>query len=146
MKLLWALGVVVSSLFGWVAYMAADIQPPYVYDAAGSYIVPAIADDGDQITVKWKLKQVNRICPGSNRRYLFEKKTGIILASYDPMPAAADAAIKDGYLNRTFLLPRGLLPSGEIGYRATVCYECNPLQKFVKPLCLTTPDISFWIR
>jgi len=125
--------------------MAADNQPPYEYDAANSYIVPSIANDGDQLTVRWKIK-VNRICPGSNSRVLFDRQTGVVLASYDPTPAAVSASIKDGYLNRTFLLPRGALPSGEIGYRATVCYQCNLLQKFVKPLCVTTPELTFRVR
>ena len=146
MKVYWAVGIVVSSLLGWVAFMAADNTPPYVYDAAGSYIVPTTAEDGGQITVKWKLKQVNRMCPGASRRVLFDKVTGVILASYDPTPAAISDSIKDGYLNRTFLLPRELLQPGEVGYRATVCYECNLFQKLARPLCVTTPDLSFWIR
>ena len=145
MKQLWAGGAFAALLFGWVAFMAADNQPPYEYDAANSYIVPLVANDGDQILVRWKIK-VNRICPGSGRRMLFDKKTGVILASYDPTPAAISDSIKDGYLNRTFLLPRGGLPQGEIGYRSTVCYECNPFQKFIKPLCVTTPDLTFSVR
>lgn len=146
MKLLMIIGIALSSILGWIAFMAADNQPPYEYDVVNSYVVPSLADDGDQITVKWKLSRINRICPGSNRRVLFDRTTGVILAVYDPTPAAISSSIKDGYLNRTFLLPRGALPSGEIGYRATVCYECNLFQKFIKPLCVTTPDLMFRIR
>lgn len=146
MKTLWALCLSISGALGWIGFMAADNQPPYEYDVAQSYVVPSVANDGDQITVKWKLLKINRICPGSNRRVLFDKTTGVVLASYDPTPAAVSSSIADGYLNRTFLLPRGALPSGEIGYRATVCYECNLLQKFVRPLCVTTPDLTFRIR
>ena len=145
MKRFWIAGVGIACVTGWLAFMAADNQPPYEYDAANSYIVPSIANDGDQLTVRWKIK-VNRICPGSNSRVLFDRQTGVVLASYDPTPAAVSASIKDGYLNRTFLLPRGALPSGEIGYRATVCYQCNLLQKFVKPLCVTTPELTFRVR
>lgn len=140
------IGTILAFLFAWVAFMAADNQPPYEYDTANSYIVPAVADDGDQITVRWKLFRVNRLCPGSNRRVLFDKKTKVILAAYDPIPAAIQESLKDGYLNRTFLLPRGALPSGEIGYRATVCYECNLFQRFFRPLCVATPEITFHIR
>ncbi len=147
MKLHWIIGSIFAILFGWVAFMAADNQAPYGYDAANSYIIPAVADDdGDQITVMWKLLRVNRACPGASQRMLFDKKTGVILATYDAAPAALTSSVKDGYLNRTFLLPRGALPSGEIGYRATVCYECNHFQKFVRPLCVTTPDLTFRIR
>ena len=146
MKLLMIIGIAISSILGWIAFMAADNQPPYEYDVVNSYVVPSLADDGDQITVKWKLSRINRICPGSNCCVLFDKTTGVILAAYDPTPAAISSSIKDGYLNRTFLLPRGALPSGEIGYRATVCYECNLFQKFIKPLCVTTPDLMFRIR
>lgn len=143
MKFPWIIGGVFAVLFGWVAFMAADNQPPYEYDAANSYVVPSPANDGEQITVKWKLSKVNRVCPGSNRRMLFDPKTKVLLATYDPTPAAFSASLVDGYLNRTFLLPRGALPSGEIGYRATVHYECNLFQKYVRPLVVTTPDLIF---
>ncbi|HEX2558401.1 MAG TPA: hypothetical protein VHK86_08790, partial [Nitrososphaera sp.] len=132
-------------LLGWIAFMAADNQPPYEYDAENSFIIPSVADDGDQIRVMWKITKVNRICPGSNRRVLFDPKTGAHIATYDPTPAAFSDSLRDGYLNRAFQLPRQL-PSGPIGYRATVCYECNPFQKFLKPLCVTTPDLFFTIR
>lgn len=136
-------GAIMAGLFGWIAYMAADTTPPYEFDAANSYIVPSTAHDGDQITVKWKLSKINRVCLGSNRRVLFDPKTRVILAAYDPTPAAISESIVDGYLNRTFLLPRGALPEGQIGYRANVCYECNPLQRYFKPLCISTPELFF---
>lgn len=143
MKAIWIAGLNVACLFGWVAFMAADNLPPYEYDGANSYVIPSPARDGDQITVKWKLLKVNRVCPGSNRRILFDPRTKVILATYDPSPAAVSSSMVDGYLNRTFLLPRGALPSGEIGYRATVYYECNLFQKYIRPLVVTTPDIIF---
>jgi hypothetical protein len=153
MKKLWrelkwqcAIGMILAGMFAWVAFMMADNEPPYEYDAEQSYIVPSKAHDGDQITVKWKLAKVNRICPGSNRRVLFDPKTHVILASYDPTPAAVSDSIEDGYLNRTFLLPRGVLPSGKIGYRANVCYECNIFQKIIKPLCIATPNLFFQVE
>lgn len=141
-----AIGVFVSSLLGWVAFMMADNTPPYVYDAERSYIKPSVVDDGDQVTVMWSIKKVNRICPGASVRTLFDPKTKVILASYDPSPAAISSSLVNGYLNRTFQLPRSLLPPGPIGYRATVCYECNLFQKLAKPLCVTTPDLFFEVR
>lgn len=143
--LLFFIAAITSSIMGWFAFMAADNQPPYEYDLTASYIVPSVADEGSQITVKWKLAKINRVCPGSNQRTLFDPKTRVILASYDPTPAAIADSIKVGYLNRTFLLPSSL-PSGEIGYRAKVCYECNLFQKFIRPLCVTTPELTFRIR
>lgn len=135
------IGVILCGLFAWAAFMAADTMPPYEYDVENSYIIPSKAHDGDQITVMWKLKKVNRLCPGSNSRILFDPKTRVQLATYDPTPAAISDSIKDGYLNRTFLLPRAL-PDGEIGYRADVCYICNPLQR-IFPLCISTPELYF---
>lgn len=150
MRVLWRelkwqviIGTILSGLFAWVAFMVADNEPPYEYDVGKSYIVPSVAHDGDQITVIWKLNKINRVCPGSNRRILFDPKTHVILASYDPTPAAVSESITDGHLNRTFLLPRGALPSGPIGYRANVCYECNLFQRFIKPLCIATPELFF---
>ena len=142
MRLPWIFGITIASGLGWLAFMMADNEPPYEYDAERSFIVPSKAHDGEQVTVMWKLKTVNRICPGSNRRVLFDPTTRVILASYDPTPAAVSESIKDGYLNRTFLLPRAL-PAGLIGYRANVCYECNPFQRFIKPLCVATPELFF---
>jgi len=137
------IGLWLASIFGAGAFMLSDNVQPYEYDAEHSYIVPSTAHDGEQITVMWKLKKINRICPGSNHRVLFDPKTHVILASYDPTQAAVAESIKDGYLNRTFLLPREVLPRGQnIGYRATVCYICNPLQR-IFPLCVTTPELFF---
>lgn len=133
-------------LSGWVAYMAADNTPPYEYDAYQSSIIPdLITDELQQVTVKWKLKKINRICPGSNQRQLFDPKTGVILATYDAQPAAISSSIIDGYLHRTFSLPWAVLPPGRIGYRATVRYQCNILQKFY-PLEVTTPTLYFYVK
>jgi hypothetical protein len=137
------IGLFLSSLFGWIAFMAADNTSPYEYDAENSHIIPAKAADGDQITVMWKLKKINRFCPGSNNRVLFDPASKVILASYDATPTAIPSSIKHGYLNRTFQLPRSTLPPGRIGYRGNICYECNLFQKLVKPLCITTPELFF---
>lgn len=131
---------------GWVAFMAADNTPPYEYDVENSVIVPdLVKEETQQVTVMWKIKRVNRICPGANLRQLFDPKTGVILATYDAAPAATSSSLKDGYLNRTFTLPWAVLPPGKIGYRATVSYQCNMLQKFF-PLVVTTPNLYFYVR
>lgn len=140
-----AIGFVMSSLLAWVVFMAADNTPPYEYDAEKSYIVPSKASDGDQITVMWKIKKTQRLCPGANNRVLFDPQTKVILASYDTTPASLTDSLKHGYLNRTFQLPRSVLPPGRVGYRATICYECNLFQKLAKPLCVTTPELFFEI-
>ncbi|HJS08960.1 hypothetical protein GGQ85_003550 [Nitrobacter vulgaris] len=140
-----AIAILIAFLAGSVVFMAFDTTPPYEYDENASFVVPSPANDGDQVTVKWRLKKVNRECPGIAQRVLFDPKTKIILANYDPIPAATSESVRDGYLNRTFALPRGL-PSGPIAYRAEVCYGCNPLQQFVKPLCVPTPNLIFAVR
>jgi hypothetical protein len=137
--------IVIAFLTGSVVFMAFDTTPPYEYDESASFVVPSPANDGDQVTVKWRLTKVNRICPGISQRVLFDPKTKIILANYDPMPATTTESMRDGYLNRTFALPRGL-PSGPIAYRADVCYACNPFQQFVRPLCVPTPNLIFVVR
>ena len=142
--------VIIATLAGmlsaWIAFMAFDTTPPYEYDTENSTIVPdLVSDESQQITVQWKIKRVNRICPGANQRQLFDPKTGVILATYDATPAATSSSLKDGYLNRTFSLPWAILPPGKIGYRATVAYQCNILQKFY-PLIVTTPSLYFYVK
>jgi hypothetical protein len=141
-----ACAMLLGSLLGWLSFMIADNVPPYEYDVANSHVIPSPAGDGEQITIMWKLSKVNRVCPGVVHRILYDPKTRVVLASYDPTPAAISSSIKDGYLNRTFLLPRGALPSGMIGYKANVCYECNLYQKVVRPLCVATPDLIFQLK
>jgi hypothetical protein len=140
------LAVLVGMLSGWVAFMILDTTPPYEYDVKQSTIVPDLVEnENQQVTVQWKIKRVNRICPGATQRQLFDPKTQVILATYDATPAAVTGSIKDGYLNRTFALPWAVLPPGRIGYRATVSYQCNVLQKFY-PLVVATPNLYFYVR
>lgn len=152
MKSLWrelkwqcGIGLILAGLFAWVAFMAADNTPPYEYDIVESHVTPPVAIPGEQVTVKWKLAKVNRICNGWNRRVLFDPKTRVLLATWDPLPTALIDSISEGYLMRTFTLPKDI-PSGETGYRSNVCYECNLFQKFVKPLCVATPELLFQVR
>lgn len=139
------LGCLLGALAGWIVFMAFDNEPPYVYDSIGSYVEPEHPSGGDWITVKWRLKHVNRVCPGVVQRVLFDPVTKIIIAKYDQTQAANVENINDGYLIRTFALPR-LLPTGKIAYRADVCYYCNALQHLVRPLCVPTPNLIFDVR
>lgn len=138
-------GVLAGILLGSFVFMAFDNTPPYLYDVDKSYVVPSPAREGDQITVKWRIKEIRQICPGSVQRLLIDTKTGIIVAAYDPTPAATSESIQDGYLNRTFALPRSL-PTGKLAYRANVCYQCNAFQKLIKPLCTSTPTLYFELQ
>lgn len=143
MKFLWATGTTIAVLLGWLAFMMADNQPPYEYDVANSYVVPSPAFEGQQITVWWRISKVNRYCPGVGHRILFDPKTRVVLADYDPSPTAEPGSVKEGYLPKTFLLPAKFSPPPEVGYRQTGCYGCNVYQQFVRPLCVNTPDLIF---
>ncbi len=140
MKYVVALVAVMSTLLAPLVYMLADNQPPYVYDAEQSYVVPSRTTTGRQITVHWKLKQINRVCPGSITRYIVDDETGLRL-SYDPTAAAKTIEVGDDYLDRTFYLPHGISP-GKKWYYSEGDYSCNPLQYFY-PLRTRTPRISF---
>jgi len=139
------IGAFLAAIIGWVAYMIADNAPPYEFDGLASVIVPPKAYGGDQITVRWKIKRINRVCPGTTERILFDPNTKIIIANYDKTSAAAEESLKDGYLNRTFALPREL-PAGPIAYRANICYQCNAFQAFIRPMCKTTPTLLFEVQ
>ena len=59
-----SLAIMIAFLTGSIVFMAFDTTPPYEYDESASFVVPSPANDGDQVTVKWRLKKVNRECPG----------------------------------------------------------------------------------
>lgn len=141
------IGVGVAGLTGWLSYMIADNEPPYVYDEASSYIIPDPAKEGWQITVRWKIKAVNRYCPGIGHRKLIDLASGSVIVEYDPVPTARDNSVKEGFLTRTFMLPVKFDPSPAlVGYRQVSCYQCNLYQQFVRPLCVTTPTLKFRIE
>ena len=135
------IGIVLMVFAGAIVFMWFDTVPPFEFDASQSKIIPQIAESGMQIRVDWKVK-VNRLCPGSNTRELFDPITKVRLAIYDPVPTAANTALEgDNHLIRTFLLPRRIA-KGPIGYRAHLFYRCNWLQQFF-PLELDTPELFF---
>lgn len=138
----YCIGVVLMIITGTLAFMWFDTTPPYEFDAGQSYVVPNKAEEGMQIRVVWKVKKLNRFCPGTNLRTLFDPVTKVKLAIYDPVPVAARFELgEDSFLVRTFLLPKELM-AGKVGYRATQIYVCNPLQH-IWPLVVTTPDLFF---
>lgn len=125
-----------------VVFMWFDTTPPYVFDVSQSYIVPNRAEEGMQIRVVWKVKKLNRFCPGTNTRVLFDPVTKARIAIYDPVAVASPYELDDNTeLIRTFLLPRQM-ETGKVGYRASQAYNCNWLQHFF-PLIVVTPDLFF---
>ena len=144
MRVLIALSAALSFLvIAPVSYMTFDTTPPYEYDAAGSYIVPRLTQAGHQITVHWRLRRVNRICPGTITRTIVDAVTGV-RTTYDPVPAAGVIELADEELDRTFLLPQGIA-SGRKLYYSDGAYGCNPLQRYWSPLRVRTPTLEFEI-
>lgn len=126
-----------------MAFMLADNQPPYEYDADGSYVVPNKTPSGNQIRVHWKFKSVNRICSGSITRSIVDVKTKERI-TYDPTIASTTVELGDKALDRTFFLPSGIT-RGEKEYYADAAFACNPLQRFF-PLHVRTPRLRFFVQ
>jgi hypothetical protein len=141
LKMILVMSAVISTfVIAPVAYMAADYQPPYEYDASRSYIIPDPAMPGNQLLVHWELKKVNRICTGSITRFVVDALTKERIA-YDPTTAAQNVELDDTYLNRTLLLPSGISP-GDKEYYADGEFHCNLLQRFF-PLRVRSPRLYF---
>jgi hypothetical protein len=138
-KLLYLIALLVGS---WIGWMYLDNKPPYEWDATRSVVSPNPAPQAGRVSVEWFMK-VNRICPGSSQRILTDASTDRTVATYDATPAALSVKMGDQTLIRTFVLPRGLPP--KVGYRSTVCFQCNALQAFF-PLCVTTPTLTFQVE
>ena len=142
MRPVWFVGIFLTILLGAVGFMLADNQQPYIYLAEKSYVRPDPAAPGHQILVHWEFK-VNRVCPGLIVRTLVDARTGAKI-SYDPILALGTIKMGDTSLERTFLLPEGMLPGHKI-YRANAEYVCNPLHR-IWPLKVQTPDIHFEVK
>jgi hypothetical protein len=129
----------------WMIFL--DRDQPYVHDYGT--ITPTDPKPGDQLTVQWIMKKVNRVCDGWVQREIIDSQ-GVICV-YERQPAIRrdqlSAQQKGGTpdrLMRSFPLCDRAAP-GPAKYRAYTCYECNPLQKWF-PVCVRTPDINFNIR
>lgn len=133
-----------------IAVMLNDNVPPYVHDYGT--IFPENPREESQVTIDWKMKIVNRICPGWVQRQIYDR-TGALACNYDLQPAIRREQLKstraDGIpntLDRSFML----CPAAKAGpatYRAYTCYQCNLLQEMYpsRSICMYTPDVSFTI-
>lgn len=138
-KRFWIAGLNIACLFGWLAFMLADNQPPYSYIVEKSFVRPNPAHSGRQVTIHWEFK-INRLCPGAIVRTIVDARTKAKV-SYDPTPALGTVAMGDTSLERTFFLPEEMLPGPKL-YRANAEYICNPLHR-IWPLKVQTPDLAF---
>jgi hypothetical protein len=123
-----------------ITYWALDNAHPYVLNAEESYILPTHAHGNDQMIVVWKVK-TERHCEGIKRRELFDPRTKVILAVYDPVPTIRYDDIPFG---ETFLLPRQI-QTGRIAYRSRLEFWCNPLQR-IWPIKYTSPELYFTVQ
>jgi len=133
------IGVALMIISAALVFMWFDTTPPYIFYPEES----TATQRGSTLEVDWKVK-VNRLCEGSNVRELFDPKTKLRLAIYDPVPTATSASIvgkNDDHLIRVFELPPRPLPR-RVGYRSHLSYKCTLLQRFF-PLELDTPDLFF---
>ena len=132
--------VLSTFVFAPLAYMLADNQPPFEYDASRSYVVPSKTPAGRQMTVHWKFSKVNRLCPGYVTKIVVDQTTGV-RTLYDPTPAARVIDEDSMTLDKTFYLPP-TITEGKKWYYSEAEYACNPLQH-VYPLRVRTPRLSF---
>lgn len=140
-RALFALSLIFTVATGLLSYWLLDNQHPYEFIAEQSLIIPNEAQGNDQMLVKWKVR-FHRTCPGLIRRRLFDPRTEVILAEYDPQQTSPDAPThSEGYLNKTFLLPKQI-QTGWVGYKASLEYWCNPVQR-LWPLRYDTPVLFF---
>lgn len=129
------------SMFGIapITYMALDNVIPYEYDVANSYISPSKIRAGELITTHWKLSRVNRSCTGQITRVIVDTVNGVRTV-YDPVPAIAIGP-NDEVFERTFVLPRGILP-GPKTFHVEALFACNLLQRWF-PLFERQPSLTF---
>ena len=130
-------------LGGWIGLMYLDNNPPYIYDAVQSHIIPDPASQGATVVADWHLKEVKRLCPATVQRFFNDAETGRMVATLDTTEASRVVQVGDTALPRSFQLPPNLPPRTE--YSALVCFQCNVLQR-AWPLCVRTPKIAFSVR
>jgi hypothetical protein len=128
-------------LGGWLGLMVLDNEPPYVYDEANSRIVPDPAPQGAMIVADWGLVSVKRQCPATVQRIFRDHSTGRVVSTLDTTEASRAVQVGDNRLPRSFQLPPDL--PAVTDYSALVCFQCNLIQTLVRPLCVSTPKITF---
>ncbi len=140
--ILWFLTM--AALGSWFAVMFVDNEPPYIYDAEQSRIIPSVAKPESMVVADWKVAKVNRICSGTSQRRFRDKATNKTII-IDSTPIARSVKVGDNRLTRAFQLPPGLGP--EVAYSSDICFRCNVLQHiFPTMFCVMTPELSFRIE
>ncbi|MGY3366204.1 hypothetical protein ACVWZL_003329 [Bradyrhizobium sp. GM2.4] len=137
----WLLNI--AALGAWLAVMALDNEPPYVYDGVHSVIIPDPAPQGAMVTVDWRILKISRICPGQIQRFFTNKDTAEIVATLDTTEVSRAVRPGDQHLARAFVLPPNLPPN--VGYFAEVRFQCNILQHLF-PLRVLTPELTFHVQ
>lgn len=130
----------IAALGAWLAVMWLDNDPPYLYDARGSRVVPDPAPQGAMVMVDWRIAKINRVCPGQIQRFFTNKDTAEVVATLDTTEVSRAVKAGDQRLARAFVLPPNLPPN--VGYFAEVRFQCNILQH-VFPLRVLTPELTF---
>ena len=91
-----AFAIMIAFLTGSIVFMAFDTTPPYEYDESASFVVPSPANDGDQVTVKWRLKKVTANARESlNGSYLTRRPRSFwqTMIQHLPRPRKASAMV-----------------------------------------------------
>jgi hypothetical protein len=133
-----ALGVpLFVPLFWWTF----DRTPPYTFEQVA--ISPSYPRPGEDIYITFDVKHRRAPCnPGVIYRE-FREATGKIHV-YDPVQRARPP-IGDRFTRMATIPPAGIA-YGPTTYRASACYTCNPLQRWLRwPVCVHTPDVMFTI-
>lgn len=126
-------------------HFALDRQRPYDFHEDGSYIEPPSGHGGDIVTVNWHVSH-HRTCEGTVERQLVDPNNDVIIATYDPTPAALNGVrVGERHLRKSFALPHNMQP-GTVAYQAKLSYQCNWLQELFPgafSIRYTTPKILF---
>jgi hypothetical protein len=132
--------VTMLSLGGWVAIMAFDRDPPYLYlgAEAGSRIEPSPASPGQMVSTDWKLKEVHKDCPRTIERVFSDRTTGKVITTLDATPLSRVVKTSETSLSRSFNLPPKLPPQTD--YHVIARFECNVLQWWF-PIEITSPKL-----
>lgn len=138
-------GLVLMAMAAPITAWLFDNEHPVEFDGEKSLVIPNEASGGEQMLVLWKLKRPPRKgCEGDVRRILVDPSTKTIITAYDRERSTAGETFSDGYLRKTFTLPKAM-PRGWTIYKSDLCYTCNPLQRLfaAQRICYSTPELYF---
>lgn len=135
----------------YAGFLLGDRVPPYEHDYGT--ITPSNPTEGDQVTIEWTMKKINRVCPGWVQRQIYDAQ-GVLACIYDTQPAirrdqlySQQESEPPSRLSRSFTLCSRAV-AGPAKYRAYSCYQCNWLQEMYPSrlsICQYTPDVNFMI-